>query len=134
MVSTQRVPGVALVVDVDETVLRSCASMLRAAGMQVVTASTSADALDALGVNKNVSLPDSDGPDLLRAIRAKDTDLPVIFVTTWPDFSPSNLAEQVDKGGPNTAEALRGTVVSAAVSYRIGRRARRASTLPGGEG
>lgn len=128
--------GTVLIVEGDESVLRSCAAMLTAAGMQVRTATQGAAALVALAggdvhvVLASVQLTDLTGPELLRSIRERDTDLPVIFVTSWPSFDPDDLATGSSGGARNSAEALRGTVVTAAVGYRVGQRARRRSRSP----
>jgi DNA-binding NarL/FixJ family response regulator len=129
-------PATVLIIEGDELVLRSCADMLSAAGMQVRTAMAGSSALLALGegdvhvVVANLQLPDVTGPELLRAIRERDSDLPVIFVTTWPSFAAETIATGSSGGTRNSADALRGTVVTAAVGYRVGQRARRRTRSP----
>lgn len=115
--------GVALVVDADHAVLRGCAALLHAAGLQVRTATSGDAAVDALAdgevevVVANLRLPDATGPELLGAIRARDGEVPVIFVTGWPDFA-------------SEGDTLRGTVVTAAIGCRLGRHARRIMRMP----
>ncbi len=106
--------------------------------MRVRTALQGAEALRALGqddvhvVVTNLQLSDVTGPDFLRAIRERDTEMPVIFVTSWPSFAPGAIAEGSSGSQRNSAEALRGSVVTAAVGYRVGQRARRRSEVPAG--
>lgn len=128
--------GTVLIVEGDELVLRSCADLLSAAGMQVRTARHGAAAMATLDhgdvhvVLANVQLSDLAGPELLGAIRARDPELPVIFVTSWPPFGPDVIATKSSGGTPNSAEALLRTVVTAAVGYRVGQRSRRRSRSP----
>lgn len=109
-------PGVALVIDGDADVRRACASLLAAAGLAVATVDDGAAGLAAIAgggvdvVVASIRLADVTGPELLQAIRARDQVLPVVFVTSWPDFADHD-----------DASALGGTVASAAFGYRVGR-------------
>ena len=82
--------GRVLLVDDDATLLRGHARVLERAGYEVVTALDGAAALAALtdhpvdAVVSDISMPGMDGLTLLRAIRARDLDLPVILITGQP--------------------------------------------------
>ena len=123
LVPTQSPTATVLIVEEDESVLRSCADMLRAAGLQVQTVRHGDAAVAAIDggeihvVLVGMSQTGVSGPDLLRAIRERDAALPVIFVTSWPSFAPEEIASGSERGARNSAEALRGTVVTAAVGY-----------------
>lgn len=126
-VSPSRLPGVVLVLDPDEAVLAACGEMLGKAGMIVRVAATVERALAHVAaggievVLASVRVPDTDAAAVLAAIRTRDPHLPVVFVETWPDFGcPAT---------PEDSESLRATVAAAAVGYRLGRRARTASSL-----
>lgn len=135
--------GTALILDSDDDVRRGCAAMLTAAGMSVRVTARAEEALAVIAeggvdvVVSNVSLGGLSGPDLLREIRARDPELPVVFVTGWPAFdAPTEVASGSSGGARTTAEALRGMVVTAAVGYRVGKRARRrgSGSPQGGDG
>jgi DNA-binding NarL/FixJ family response regulator len=126
-VSPARLPGVVLVLDPDEVVLMACGKMLGKAGMVVRIAATLDQALAHVAaggievVLASVRVPDTDAAAVLAAIRHRDPHLPVVFVETWPDFGAGVT--------PEDSESLRATVAAAAVGYRLGRRARTASSL-----
>jgi DNA-binding NarL/FixJ family response regulator len=126
-VSPARLPGVVLVLDPDEVVLTACGKMLGKAGMIVRVAATLEQALVHVAgggievVLASVRVPDAEAAAVLHAIRARDPHLPVVFVETWPDFGGAAT--------PEDSESLRATVAAAAVGYRLGRRARSASSL-----
>jgi CheY-like chemotaxis protein len=114
--------GTALVVEDAAIDLTTCTELLTDCGMRVRVAGSQGAALIALAtgdvdvVIANVRLPDTDGAELLREIRARDAALPVFFVSDWPSVRTDTAA-------------LCGALVTAAAGYRIGRRARRPSTL-----
>jgi two-component system response regulator AtoC len=78
-----------LVVDDDPLIRRSLGEMLRREGYAVVEASTGAEALRMAGtiqpalVITDFNMPEVDGMQLLRELRAKKPDLPVILVTGY---------------------------------------------------
>jgi CheY-like chemotaxis protein len=115
--------GTALVVEDAAIDLTTCTELLTGCGMRVRVAGSRCAALIALAtgdvdvVIANVSLPDTDGAELLRVIRERDAALPVFFVTDWPELRTDTAA-------------LCGALVTAAAGYRIGRRARRRPTTP----
>jgi DNA-binding NtrC family response regulator len=122
--------GTALIVSRDEPVRHRCAEMLVAAGLGVRMATDREDALSMFakgGIDVIVaSAPEVDGPALLQEIRRHDEQLPVIFVTEWPDFSQAaTLASGSSRGGRSPAESLRNAVVAAAVQHQVSRARRK---------
>lgn len=87
-----------LLVDDDELVLSGFSRALSGAGYTITEAHDGAEALRALGqrpydvVVSDVSMPGLDGLSLLRAIRADDSDVPVIFVAGSPDVHSAAAA------------------------------------------
>ncbi len=92
--------GRVLVVDDEELVSTVLARVLKAAGYEVTTASSVAEALRKLGtaapdvVVSDVSMPEADGTELLRILSAADLDLPVIFLTGTPSVESASRAVQ----------------------------------------
>jgi EAL domain-containing protein (putative c-di-GMP-specific phosphodiesterase class I)/ActR/RegA family two-component response regulator len=84
--------GFILLVDDELAVLQTYGRILREAGFTVVTLSDPAQATDTLEawpfdvVITDIRLPGTTGIDLLRAVRAKDRDLPVVLVTAGGDL------------------------------------------------
>lgn len=85
-----------LVVDDDESVRRVSVRMLTAEGFDVVGARDGHEALGHLEAGKfdvvvsDIMMPKMSGMDLLRAIRQRDLELPVILLTGMPiSRSPS---------------------------------------------
>ncbi len=120
--------GTALIVSLDGETRERCSAMLTRVGFDVRTAVDREAALTMFaqgGIDVIVaSAPEVDGSALLQAIRKFDERLPVIFVTEWPDFSQvPNLAK--GSTGKTPAEKLRSAVVTAAVSYQVGRSRKR---------
>src|SRR5438874_1172626 len=103
----------ALIVDHDELLIVRCGDLLRAHGMKVRMAGGIValarilveDEIDV--VIAGMEVPDLPAAEILRVVRAHDEELPVIFVSTWPDFD----------AGP-ARDGLRATITSAAVGYR----------------
>jgi EAL domain-containing protein (putative c-di-GMP-specific phosphodiesterase class I)/ActR/RegA family two-component response regulator len=83
--------GRILVADDDEDVRGLLRRVLVAAGYEVVVASDGQEAIDRLGqvgidaVVSDISMPRLSGIELLRAIRSRDADVPVILCTGSPD-------------------------------------------------
>ena len=79
-----------LVVDDDPALTRSLARVLRGAGFEVATAESGAAAIEHVRhstfdvVVSDITMPEMDGIELLRAIRAHDLDLPVLLLTGAP--------------------------------------------------
>jgi EAL domain-containing protein (putative c-di-GMP-specific phosphodiesterase class I) len=82
-----------LVVDDEPDMLRGCADVLEALGYTVETAPDGQHALDALAsrsydvVVSDICMPGADGIQLLRAVREKDLDLPVVMMTGSPEVA-----------------------------------------------
>ena len=89
---------VVLVAEDDTTQLRGYARGLRQAGLSVVTARDGAEALDALarhGVDAivtDITMPGVSGIDLLRAVRERGLQIPVILITGAPGIDTAVLA------------------------------------------
>jgi EAL domain-containing protein (putative c-di-GMP-specific phosphodiesterase class I) len=92
------VRGKILLAEDDEQVRRSLARSLVATGYDVVTAEDGRRALQLLGegaydvIVSDIAMPELDGIQLLRAIRERDTDVPVVLVTGVPDVSTAMQA------------------------------------------
>jgi two-component system OmpR family response regulator len=80
-----------LVVDDEENIAYLVSSALRLAGFDVATAASGEDAIASCGpaspdvVVLDVMLPDLDGFEVLRRLRAKGVDAPVLFLTARTD-------------------------------------------------
>ena len=81
-----------LVVDDDESVLRSMLRMLKAVGYSALGAASGAEALELIARDSKIDLvlvdfamPDMTGVDLAKAIQAKNRSLPVLLVTGYAD-------------------------------------------------
>jgi two-component system, OmpR family, response regulator len=76
-----------LVVEDEPTILELLSGSLRFAGFAVLTAASGAEALRVAAVSRpdlillDVMLPDGDGFDVIRSIRARGPRVPVIFLT-----------------------------------------------------
>jgi len=84
--------GRVLVVDDERIVARVLARVLESAGHQVEACFAGADALNILDrsafdvVLSDISMPGLDGIELLRAVRGRDLDLPVVLITGAPSM------------------------------------------------
>lgn len=82
-----------LIVDDEEAIREVVSSILEAQGYQCSTASNGREALDVLKeksfdlVLSDMVMPEMDGMQLLRKLREKDPDLPVVMVTAMHDLS-----------------------------------------------
>lgn len=84
-VETQKTPMKILIVEDDDRVSEALSGFLRKRGYRTLIAGSGSDALDALGADTEVvlldlGLPDIDGIDLCRRIRAQ-TGVPIIIAT-----------------------------------------------------
>jgi EAL domain-containing protein (putative c-di-GMP-specific phosphodiesterase class I) len=132
-----------LLVDDDEVVLRAYGRTLQRMGYEVALAGDGPSAEALLEgrrfdvVVSDIGLPGLDGLQLLRAIRQRDLDVPVILVTGEP--SVQTAADAVEFGAlrylvkPVDPEELRKAVRHAARLHHIARLKRQALAL-GGEG
>lgn len=81
-----------LVVDDDDTLRGLMVEILADAGYQVTSCSSGRAALESLEVEipdavvSDVQMPDLNGLELLRAVRAKDIDVPVVLCTGGPSL------------------------------------------------
>lgn len=115
--------GRIVLVDDDQYVLDSTATLLRISGLDVTSVDSGEKALTALGREKfdlvltDVNMPEMTGIELLRHIRAQDEEIPVILMTAYAElniavsavkegafdfiikpYSPAHLIHAVDKG------------------------------------
>jgi DNA-binding NtrC family response regulator len=94
--------GSILIIDDEADVLASLDELMRTEGYQTAAASTAAAGLEKLGkepfdlVLLDISLPDSDGIDVLRTIKRDSPELPVIMITA---YDSSQIAFQASREG-----------------------------------
>ena len=86
-------PGRVLVVDDEASVRRVLERFLRGAGHEVVGAASGKAAMDRLAagtfdvVLSDLAMPGMNGIELLRAVRERDLDVPVVLMTGAPDLA-----------------------------------------------
>lgn len=89
-----------LVVDDEDPLRRASARVLSAEGFEVVQARDGREALEHLGrgefdvVVSDVMMPNMSGMELLRAIRQRDLELPVILLTGMPNMDAALEAKR----------------------------------------
>ena len=87
-----------LVVDDDEEFMRACVRVLEAWGYLVSRATSSESALQMAGeqsfdaILTDINLPGASGLDVLRVVRSRDRDVPVILMTGGPELETARLA------------------------------------------
>ncbi len=87
-----------LIVDDEPSVLRMTRRVLEQRGYRVVACSTGQEALDQLDretfdvMVSDVQMPGTGGLALLRAVRSRDLDIPVVLVTGNPDVASAAAA------------------------------------------
>ncbi|MDH5234713.1 MAG: EAL domain-containing response regulator [Gemmatimonadota bacterium] len=139
-----------LFVDDDVDVLRTSALILERAGFDVATATNGADALEALDaaarkgrdgtppfsvVVSDILMEGMSGLDLLRAVRLRFPDLPVVMVTGGPTIATA--IEAMNEGAhrylmkPVPTAQLVGTVTRAALLFDLARVKREALAMQG---
>lgn len=128
-----------LIVDDDEPLAKVFARTLQAAGYEVGWARDGADAKRRLSsetfdvIVSDISMPGLNGIDLLRAIRKRDLDVPVVLVTGEPGLDSAVRA--VEHGAlrylekPVSPELLRDVVAGAVRLHELARIKRRALAL-----
>ncbi len=95
--ATLRAPRI-LLVDDEPALLRATTRHLVLARYEVTTAANGREALEKLrqgtfdAIVSDISMPELDGIQLLRAVRADDADVPVILVTGAPDIATAMQA------------------------------------------
>lgn len=134
-----------LVVDDEDPLRRASARVLSAEGFEVVQARDGREALEHLGrgefdvVVSDVMMPNMSGMELLRAIRQRDLELPVILLTGMPNMDAAleakrhgalhYLTKPVDNGrlaaAVSRAERLRRLAVAKRMAMEV-----LGSTLP----
>jgi len=130
-----------LVVDDEEPLRRAYIRILESAGNVVTEASNGNEARQLIlsesfdVILTDLSMPELDGLQLVRAVRGRDLDVPVIIVTANP--SVESAAEAVELGAlrylvkPVPVEMLVSTVAQADRLHRIARAKRAAAALVG---
>ncbi len=125
-----------LLVEDDDALLRSCRRALEAAGFSVETASDGQQATRVLGqrsfdvVVSDIAMPEVGGIELLKAIRSRDNDVPVILMTAFAELG--SALDAIEYGAlaylrkPFGLEALRAAVTKAARLNRLARLKREA--------
>ena len=124
-----------LVVDDDPTLRAAAARILVAAGYEVTTAASGREAILLLSASfetivSDIFMPDGDGIDLLRAIRQRDPDVPVVLMTGAPDLP--TVVQALEHGAllyltkPVGAAALQDAVARAVSLHKIARTKREA--------
>ena len=135
--------GRVLLVDDETALLEVWGEILAAAGWTVETASNGARALEILvrgsfdTIFTDIDMPGLDGLQLLRAIRTRDLDVPVVLMTGHP--RTETAIEAVEQGAlrylvkPFSADTLTDAVAAAARLHRMARLKREALAYLGGE-
>ena len=124
-----------LVVDDDETFARSCVRVLQTWGYGVQTASDGGTAIELARAQQfdvvltDIQLPSYSGLDILRAVRERDRDTPVVLMTGGPGLDSARVA--VEWGAlsylikPLSMSQLRDVLSRAVQMHRVARRERR---------
>jgi EAL domain-containing protein (putative c-di-GMP-specific phosphodiesterase class I)/CheY-like chemotaxis protein len=132
-----------LVADDDPDVLFAVSELLRAAGFRVETARDGKDALRRVAADdfdvvlSDIMMPDMNGIELLRRVRAHDLDLPVVLMTGQPRMETAIQA--VEHGAlryllkPLSGEELTEAVDSAVRLHRVARWKREALVYLGAD-
>jgi EAL domain-containing protein (putative c-di-GMP-specific phosphodiesterase class I)/CheY-like chemotaxis protein len=132
--------GRVLVVDDDLAIRRVCARVLGAEGWMVTLADNGRAAIGELESTKvpfdcvlsDVNMPEVDGFELVRAVRTRDDDIPVLLMTGDPSLDGAVRA--IDYGAvsyitkPFSQEALAASVARAARRHGVNRMRRRADS------
>jgi EAL domain-containing protein (putative c-di-GMP-specific phosphodiesterase class I) len=133
-----------LLVDDDVAVRRAYQRALARSGWSVETASNGKEGIECVKrasfdvILSDISMPEMDGLEFLRAVREQDLDVPVILLTGQPGLDSATRA--VEYGAfrylakPVDLLVLRETASRAATLYKMARLKREAQELPGTEG
>jgi len=139
--STEPAKARVVVADDDLDVLFAVCELLRSHGYQVLEAGDAATALQLIGqggidvVLSDIAMPDMDGIELLRRIRERDLDLPVVLMTGQPRVETA--VQAVDYGAlryllkPVAGAALAETIATAVRLRRLALWKREALTYTG---
>jgi EAL domain-containing protein (putative c-di-GMP-specific phosphodiesterase class I) len=135
--------GRVLLVEDDDALLRSCRRVLEAAGFAVETASDGEQATRKLGersfdaIVSDIAMPQVGGIELLKAIRSRDLDVPVILMTAFAELGTA--LDAIEYGAlaylrkPFGLDALRSSVTKAVRLSRLARMKREAVAAVGDE-
>jgi EAL domain-containing protein (putative c-di-GMP-specific phosphodiesterase class I) len=125
-----------LLVDGDAQVTVGLGEILRSAGHAVTAVSGGHEAITFDVIVSEIHLPQVDGLSLLRAIRGRDLDVPVVFLTGSPSLETA--VEAIEHGAfkyfvkPVDGQALTAAVERGAQLHRLARvRREAAGALPG---
>jgi len=141
---TEPTTGSILIVDDESTLREVYATHLTEAGYQVQTAGGGKEAMDLIARSQfdliltDISMPDMDGLQLLRAVRERDLDIPVVLVTGNPRVETA--VQALEQGAlrylmkPITEEALRQVAADAVRLHRIAALKREALAHLGSQG
>lgn len=97
--------GNIILVDDDTDYLKVMSSWLQAVGYSVDTATSGKEALKKIEEKKplavflDLRMPEMDGVEVLRRIRAKDRELPVIIVTGYGDKEKEDKLRELGTSG-----------------------------------
>lgn len=118
-----------LLVDDEAGLRRALAKIISLDGAEVVAAANGTEAVAQLGgasfdvIVSDIRMPEMDGMSLLRAIRARDLDVPVVFLTGSPTIETA--IEAMEYGAfrylvkPVDPDDLRKTVQRAAAMHQV---------------
>jgi DNA-binding NtrC family response regulator len=132
--------GRVLLVDDEVILLRGLARQLRRAGYEVEAVTRATAALEVLAVEafdvvvSDITMPGMDGLTLLRTVRQRGLDLPVVLVSGAPAVRAA--AEALDSGAleylakPVAVKHLVETIAKAIASHRCSSRASRNESNP----
>lgn len=135
---------VVLIVDDDDIVRRGLGKVLERAGFEVELMANGADALACLArrpidvVLSDIGMPQMGGLEILRAVRERDLDLPVVLITGAPDLQ--SAIDAMEYGAfrylvkPATPEHLIETISRAARIHEMALLRREARGLDGEQG
>jgi EAL domain-containing protein (putative c-di-GMP-specific phosphodiesterase class I) len=133
-----------LLVDDDDQVLRGYTRLLQRAGYIVQPASSGDVALKLLetesfdSVVSDICMPEISGVDLLKAIRERDLDVPVLLMTATPHVASAMDAIQYGAiaylAKPVDRQALEAALARAVRLHRLARLKREAAALVGDDG
>lgn len=136
--------GRVLIVDDEPSLLRVYGRWLEAGGNQIAKAADAKSALALIAssdfdvIVSDIAMPEMDGVQLLRAVRQRDLDVPVILMTGTPTIESSVRA--VEYGAlrylvkPFEEETLRDVVTQALRLHRIAKLKRQALEVLGERG
>jgi EAL domain-containing protein (putative c-di-GMP-specific phosphodiesterase class I)/CheY-like chemotaxis protein len=135
--------GRILLVDDDVAILRGVQRLLEMSGFAVHTADDGAAAIEALEHNSfdavvsDITMPRVTGIELLKAIRGRDLDVPVLLMTAAPHLDTALVAIQHGVFGylpkPFDARVLQATVTKAVRLHKLAQLKRQAVELTNDE-